>query len=333
MLERQRAPAFASGAWLNGSPQALAGLRGQVVLLDFWDYTCVNCLRALPYLKAWYERYTPLGLTIIGVHVPGFAFGRERSQVEAAVRELDIPYPILMDNDFKTSAAYDNLYIPSRCLIDQHGMIAARAHGEGDYAAFERTIQTELRAINPDVSLPDILPPLRVEDDPACAYLRPTPELRGGFERGALGNPEGYAGSAPILYALPQHRVNGAFYVAGAWQAGYEFLTYRGTTEGVIQLPYEAVEVNAVFSPHHDTVERMLHPEAVSVEVWQDDQPLDQTQRGDDITEDGRVIVERPRLYNLIRNRDFEQHELTLRVKAQGFTLYAFSFVGGCKQD
>ena len=118
----------------------------------------------------------------------------------------------------------------------------------------------------------------------------------------------------------------------GAWQASREFLSFRGTTEAMIQLPYGALEVNAVFSPHPDAVERMLHPEPVGVEIWQDDLPLTEDQRGTDVTEDGRLLLDRPRLYNLIRNPGFERHELTLRIHTRGFTLYKFSLVGGLRR-
>lgn len=337
-LEQQkvRAPEFASGHapgdWLNTErPLSLGGLRGQAVLIDIWDYTCINCLRTLPYVKSWHERYAPLGLMVIGLHTPEFTFGRERLQVELAVRELDVRYLVLLDNEFKTWHAYDNRFWPARYLIDHEGYIRYLSYGEGNYQEFERAIQTVLREIDANVTLPPLMPLLREEDQPEVALNRSTPELRTGLHRGALGNPEGYAGGVPILYRLPTKRINGAFYAAGAWQASDEYLAYKGTSEGIIRLPYEATEVNAVLSPHHDTVERYLHPEAVAVEVWQDDEPLGDERRGADLSAEGRLLVSRPRVYNLIRNPGFEQHELMLRVNTPGFALYAFSFVGGVR--
>jgi thiol-disulfide isomerase/thioredoxin len=332
------APEFASGHapsdWINSErPLQLAALRGKAVLLDIWDYTCLNCLRTLPYLRAWHERYAAHGLVVIGVHTPEFTFGRERMQVELATRELEVHYPVLLDNDFKTWKAYDNRFWPARYLIDHEGCIRVLSYGEGHYQEFERAIQSVLREMDSDVALPPVLPSLREEDRPEAPLNHATPELRTGLHRGALGNPEGYAGGVPILYRLPTRRVNGAFYVAGAWQANDEYLAYKGTSEGIIQLPYEATEVNAVLSPHHDSVERFLHPEAVAVEIWQDDLPLGEERRGIDLTEDGRVLVSRPRVYNLIRNPRFERHELTLRVKTPGFALYAFSFVAGLRTE
>ncbi len=324
-----RAPEFASGSWLNrDQPLRLAALRGRAVLVDLWAYTSPTCLRALPLVQTWAQRYADHGLTVVGVHTPEFAFEREQTLVEWAVRELGIDYPVLLDNDFRTANAYGNRFWPARYLIDQDGLIRAASEGEGGYAAFEQAIQTVLREIDPDADLP----PLLRAESPRGDLLLPTPDLRGGMEGGALGNPEGYSGRAPILYRLPDQRGSGAFYVSGAWQANYEYLAYQGTTEGIIQIPYTAAEVRAVLSPHYDPVERLLHPEVVGVEIWQDDLPLTEDRRGADVTEDGRVLVDRPRLYDLIHNPGHERHELTLRIHARGFTLYLFSFVGGTRR-
>jgi hypothetical protein len=248
-----------------------------------------------------------------------------------AVEELQIPYPVVLDNDFKTWDAYANRFWPSKYLIDPQGYIRYQSHGEGGYEAFEQAIQAVLRETDSNLDLPPLMSPLRDEDRAGAVCYRPTPELHAGLDRGALGNPEGYAGGVPMVYSLPKHRVPGAFYVSGAWKAGEQFLAYDGQTEALVHLPYNAVEVNAVLSPHAETIERMLHPEPVSIEIWQDDLPLTEANRGDDVTEDGRVLVDRPRMFNLIRNPGFERHELTLRVKARGFALYAFSFTGCVK--
>lgn len=329
-----RAPEFGRGEWLNTErPLSMAGLRGQAVLVDMWEYSCVNCLRTLPYLLQWHARYADKGLTIIGVHAPEFAFGRERQQIEAAIRVLGIPYPILMDDRYETWDAFANRAWPSKYLIDAHGYIRYQSQGEGGYGEFERALQAVLLEGDSDLTLPPIMQPLRDEDRPGAVCYRPTPELHAGFSRGALGNPEGYAPRITMLYRMPDQRPHGAFFVDGAWQAGDEYLAYQGQTEGIIRLPYEAVEVNAVVTPHVETVERLIHPQIVSVEIWQDDRPLNEESRGLDVTPEGRVLVDRPRMYNLVRNRGFERHELTLRVKMRGFGLYAFSFTACVNPD
>lgn len=329
-----RAPLLGRGQWLNTDrPLSLQALRGRVVLVDFWEYSCVNCIRTLPYLRQWHERYASKGLVMIGVHAPEFAFGREVQQVEAAIREFEIPYPVLMDNNYQTWDAFANRFWPAKYLIDHDGYIRYQSHGEGGYGDFERAIQMVLREGDSNLDLPPVMPPLRDEDRPGAICYRPTPELHAGLQRGALGNPEGYAGGVTMLYRMPDERPPGAFYVEGAWRAGAHHLAYTGQSAGVIRLPYAAHEVNAVLTSHVETVERMLHPQTISVEIWQDDQPLPEDVCGLDVTGAGRVLVDRPRMYNLIRNRGFENHELTLRVTTAGFALYAFSFTGCVRPD
>jgi hypothetical protein len=328
----QKAPEFAPGYWINtAQPLTLASLRGKAALINIWDYSCVNSLRMLAYVRAWDQRYAQQGLVTVGIHTPQFAFGRERSQVEQAVVELDIHYPVMTDNDFRMWSAYHNRFYPALYLIDHRGNIRYQHYGAGNYAEIERALQLLLLERDAAVELPAILPPLRDEDDPNKPYHRPTRELRGGLHRGALGNPEGYAPNVPILYRLPDDRAPGAFYVAGAWVAAEQYLVYQGHSGGIIQIPYEAAEVYAVVSPNADTVERTLNPQTISIEIWQDDQPILGDRRGADLTEDGRLLVNRPRMYNLIRNPRLERHELTLRVQSRGFAIYGFAFIGSSR--
>ncbi len=333
ILQRRvlRAPEFAAGEWLNTDrPLSMAGLRGRVVLVDIWEYSCINCLRTLPYIREWNRRYGKW-LTIIGVHTPEFPFGKEKQQIEMALREHELTYPIYLDNNFTMWDAYANRYWPAKYLIDGDGYIRYQSAGEGGYGLFEEAIQAVLREADANLTLPPVMQPMREEDRPGAVCYRPTPELHGGLDRGALGNPEGYGRGVPMIYSMPKERSRNAFYVSGAWQAGEQYLTYQGQTEAIIRVPYEAVEVNAVLTPHVEMIERILHPEPVTVEVWQDDQPLDEMIMGEDVTIDGRVLVDRPRMYNLVRNKDFEQHELILRVRTRGFAMYALSFRGCVK--
>ncbi|MCA0458984.1 MAG: redoxin domain-containing protein [Chloroflexi bacterium] len=330
-----RAPEFVPGDWLNTErPLSMAGLRGRAVLVDIWEYSCVNCLRTLPYLREWNRRYGKW-LTVIGVHTPEFPFGKEKPQIEHAIQENDLTYPVFLDNHFAMWDAYANRYWPAKYLIDPDGYIRYQNAGEGGYGLFEEAIQAVLREHDSDLTLPPVMQPIRDEDRPGAVCYRPTPELHAGLDRGALGNPEGYGRGVPMIYMMPKpkDRLRNNFYVSGAWQAGEQYLTYQGQTEAVVNLPYEAVEVNVVMTPYADMVDRMVHPEAVTVEVWQDDQPIAEATLGEDVTADGRVLVDRPRMYNLVRNKGFEQHELTLRVRSRGFALYAFSFTGCVKPD
>jgi thiol-disulfide isomerase/thioredoxin len=315
-----------------------------VLLIDFWDYTCVNCLRTLPYVTAWHDRYAADGgLAVIGVHAPEFGFARARAPVEAAIREFGIRYPVLLDNEYETWTRFANRAWPTKYLVDAEGYLRYRAQGEGFYQQTERAIQAALRERDPRAALPDVLPPLRPEDTPGAVCYRPTPELYAGFERGALGNREGYAPGHPVVYRLPRpaERRELHFYAGGIWQAGRESFAFAGQDGGRIVVPYRAATVNAVLSPSADPVEVLLNlrPAESSplVEVRQDGAPLTSLNAGADVQigEDGTSAVEvaRPRMVELARNPDFGAHELELIFHAHGLALYGFTFTSCVAPD
>lgn len=338
-----RMPSLAAGEWLNGRSYTTNQLRGQVVLVDFWDYTCINCLRTLPYLKRWHQRYAHLGLVIIGIHTPEFGFAQFRHHLEAAIAEYEIPYAILLDNQQQNWSQFATRAWPTKFLIDSDGYIRFKRQGEGYYRETEQAIQTLLRQRQPNVDLPDLLPPLRAEDAPGAVCYRPTPELYAGFQGGglfggALGNPEGYMPNRSVIYRLPPAKEwqEGQFFVDGIWRAWPEALAFAGEQGGEIVLPYSAVSVNAVLAPTADPVETALDMKpteaAPVVEVVQDGRYLTQIEAGSDVIigENGRsfVRIDRPRMINLVHNPDFGSHTLWLTFQARGLALYAFTFTG-----
>jgi thiol-disulfide isomerase/thioredoxin len=136
------APEFTgSGAWFNSPPLSMAGLRGKVVLVEFWTYACINCLHVTPQLKRWHGRYAEQGLVIVGVHTPELDEERIPSNVEAAIERLGIEYPVVLDNGYKTWNAYRNQYWPALYLVDREGNVVYRHYGEGDYGVTEREIR------------------------------------------------------------------------------------------------------------------------------------------------------------------------------------------------
>ena len=332
------APDYAPGAWINSAPLHIDALRGRVVLTGIWDFTCINCIRTLPYLAEWHRRYADLGLTVVGVHSPEFEFAKDKRQVEAAARRFGLEYPIVLDNDYETWTAYANRYWPTHYLIDPRGYIRYSQAGEGGYQEFEQAIQALLRDLNPSVDLPDPMPLLHDEDRPGAACHRITPELQAGFDRGSLGNAEGYPTfDAVVFYEEPAHRSQGAFYAVGPWKAAPDHLASAGE-HGVLILPYQAATVNAVMSPSGDPVDLMLgtmdHGASplASVDVFgtQNDRPLTPLEAGDDVTFDERgrslIRVDAPRLYSLIKNPTFGHFELRLMPDRAGFAIYAFTF-------
>jgi thiol-disulfide isomerase/thioredoxin len=327
-----RAPDFAPGVWINSQALHIHTLRGRVVLTDIWDFTCINCIRTLPYVAEWHRRYAGHGLTVVGVHSPEFGFAKDRQQVEAAARRFGLSYPIVLDNDYETWNAYANRYWPAHYLIDHNGYIRFTQFGEGGYREFELAIQALLRELDPRVELPNPMLPLRLEDRPGAVCHRITPELHTGFERGALGNPEGYPPADTVMfYPEPLQRSQGAFYAVGAWKAGREHLASAGES-GVLILPYQAASVNAVMAPSGDPVELMLNlvNRAVDVVVTQDGRPLTPLEAGEDVIFDERgrslVRVDTPRMYNLVKNPGFGSFELRLMPGRAGFAIYAFTF-------
>src|SRR5208283_3904097 len=142
---KMKAPEFEGiKAWINTDPLTMDGLKGKVVLIDFWTYTCINCIRTLPYLKRWHEKYAKSGLVIIGVHSPEFEFEKDVGNVRKAVKDLEIPYAVAVDSDQKTWNAYTNRYWPSKYLIDKKGYVTLVHNGEGDNSEIEKEIQDAL---------------------------------------------------------------------------------------------------------------------------------------------------------------------------------------------
>lgn len=345
---RIHAPELAPGEWLNtaqfplpgleASARTLAGLRGRAVLVDFWDFTCLNCLRTLPYLTAWHRAYRDLGAYFIGIHTPEFEFARDPRQVTAALRRHHIEYPVLLDNKQQNWDAFANRYWPTVYLIDARGYLRYQHSGEGSYAETEAALAelvreaTGLSGFAPSQAWPQPVGVLRAEDDPGAACYRVTPELHAGYHRGALGNAEGYLPrSLPALYRLPPkpERQDGYFYAEGTWQAGADYLALAGE-QGSLVLPYHAATANAVLAPSADPVDLLLDLKPpITVRVTQDGQPLDSLTAGDDVlVAEGQstLVVDAPRMYALARNPDARPRELRLDVLARGLALYAWSF-------
>lgn len=337
-------PELAPGQWLNTEhPLTREHLRGRIVLLDFWDYTCVNCVRTLPYVASWHRRYAALGLVVVGVHAPEFTFARHHAQVARAVADHGVGYPVLLDNEYQTWERFAIKAWPTKILVDADGYIRRTWQGEGGYGETERAIQALLRQQQPEVRFPEPLAALRPEDRSGAVCYRPTPEIYagvrgGGLFGGGLGNPEGYATQGPVFYRMPdaEERQEGHFYLAGAWRALAEAVSFAGQTRGEVRVRYSGATANAVLSPSADPVETILDlwPTAAepAVEVRQDGRFLTANLAGADgvVGEDGRSVlrVTRPRMYELVRNAEFGTHELALTFCATGQALYTLTFTG-----
>jgi thiol-disulfide isomerase/thioredoxin len=322
-----RAPGFREGQWLNASPLQLADLRGRVVLVDFWDYACVNCLRTLPYVQAWWRRYRELGLTVVGVHTPEFAFGRDNGLVVQAALELGIEYPVLLDRDRHTWGVWMNRFWPTKYLLDQEGLIRFFHFGEGEYLGLEAQLQILLRAATPTVALPPLLLPLRPSDEPGVLCYHTTPDVYLGYNRGRLGSTEGHHPDRVVTYRIPTAYAPDEVYLGGAWEAAAEAMVLDGP-EGVLQIYYRAKEVYLVLSPPPDG------PGEIVIE--QDEAPLLQEAFGAHVLRDGRasiVRVDRPRAYQLVANPHFGTHVLRLTFRTPGLAAYVFNFTSEVMEE
>ena len=236
----------------------------------------------------------------------------------------------MLDNDYRTWDAFANRYWPALYLIDPAGYIRFHHHGEGDYETIDAALRALAAELNPGAPLPPPVGALRDEDKAGAVCFRTTPELHAGYHRGALGNPAGYPPRGlPLIYQLPQQRMDNYFYAEGLWRADEECLALAGE-HGSLVLPYHAATANAVLSPSADPVELMLNLKSpISILVTQDGRPLDPLTAGEDIYfENGQSLlrVDSPRSYQLAKNPDASLHELRLDISAPGLTLHAFSF-------
>lgn len=344
-----RMPEFGPGRWIN-SPSAIsrASVRNKVVLIDFWTFSCINCLRTLPYVKAWYRRYHVHGLEVLGIHSPEYTFGRIQTLVEKAVNSQGIRYPVLLDNDFATWDQYANRAWPTKYLIDSDGYIRFSHQGEGGYLKSELAIQRLLSIREPGLSFDDPLPNLRIEDSPGTVCYRPTPELQAGYQGGglfggALGNDEGYVLGSTVAYLMPkaEDRKEGHFYLAGFWNAEKESVSFAGRDAGTIILPYAAAEVSVVMSPTSDPVALSLgmyeNEAPCLVSIIQDGLPLRPELAGKDVSFDEKgqsfLVVDQPRLYGIVQNQGFDKHELEMRISGNGLALYSISFTSCRLED
>jgi thiol-disulfide isomerase/thioredoxin len=311
-----RAPELAPGVWIQGEELSMRSLRGRVVLVDFWESTCVNCLRTLPYLKAWHQRYAGRGLVILGVHTPEFDLSADPALVAAAVRDEGIPYPVLLDADRANWERFANHYWPAHYLIDARGYLRYERYGEGGYGEIEEWIQRLLREAGDTAPLPEILAPVRAEDRPGAVCHPATRETHVGFHRGRLLAAEGYRPGEEVRHAAREPAPPGLFSARGLWLHEAESLESR-EPGAELDLVCDAAGVNLVLAP------------AGELEIEVDGGPVAAEERGADVVErDGRTFAvwERGRMVRLIDSKEFRRRHLVLRFPRVGVRAFVFSF-------
>jgi thiol-disulfide isomerase/thioredoxin len=305
--------------WLNSPPLTPAALRGKVVLVQFWTYTCINWLRTLPYLRAWAERYQQHGLVVLGVHTPEFDFEHDLDNVRRAVKDLRVQYPVAVDNDYAIWSAFDNHYWPALYLVDAQGRIRHHRFGEGGYEESEMILQ-QLLAEAGSAAIGQQLVSANATGVEAAAdwdSLR-SPENYLGYQRTEnFASPDGAVLDTPHVYALPTRLRLNHWALWGDWTVKLQAIVLN-QADGRIAYRFHARDLHLVMGPAAPGT-------PVRFRVLIDGQAPG-TAHGTDVDEAGDGTVTRPRLYQLIRQpgpiteRPFEVTFLDPGVQAYAFT-------------
>ena len=288
-------------------------LQNKVVLVDFWTYSCVNCVRTIPYLRNWWAKYKDKDLLIIGIHTPEFEFEKDPKNVEKALKELGVSWSVVMDNDYANWNNFANHYWPAKYMANKAGNIVYEHFGEGGYLDTEKKIQ-ELLGKSDQEQMP------KVETDEhhhgAVCFI-PTPETYCGYLRGVIENLGGYYKDSVFDYQKPEQLPDNSIALSGKFLAKSEYVESRDP-DARLYLHFKATEVNLVASP--------VEPQA-TVEITLDGKPLADDIKGHDIN-NNKVIIRESKMYNLLKTKDFLAGIIGIKSVAGNFRAYAFTFSG-----
>jgi cytochrome c biogenesis protein CcdA/thiol-disulfide isomerase/thioredoxin len=314
-------PSFAGATlWLNSLPLTAEGLRGKVVLVDFWTYSCINCLRALPYVESWYQKYKDHGLVVIGVHAPEFAFEKDPANVRRAVADLKITYQVALDNDYAIWQAFNNQYWPAHYFIDATGRVRAHHFGEGNYDESEQIIRTLLTEAGQSG-----LPPSGMDSKAVGVQAPPdeahdqSPETYVGYRRADnFASPGGFVQDQAHVYAAPAALKLNQWALGGSWNVDPE-KAVLGASGGKIEFRFYARDLHLVLGPGSGG-------KPVRFRVTLDGAPP-AASHGADTDSSGAGIIDGQRLYQLIRQSgDVGEHVFSIEFLDPGVQAYSFTF-------
>jgi thiol-disulfide isomerase/thioredoxin len=320
-LPRQNQLASLAGvnAWLNTQPLTAAGLRGKVVLIDIWTYTCINWLRTLPYVRAWAERYKSQGLVVIGVHAPEFPFEHDLANVQRAVKDMRVDYPVAIDNDFAIWRAFKNQYWPALYLVDGDGRTRYHHFGEGQYEESERAIQ-RLLGESGARGVPENLVMVEgqgIEAPADWASLR-SPEMYVGYDRTEAFASGDAARDARRVYAVPARLSLNQWALSGDWTMTRQAVALNRAT-GRVACAFHARDLHLVMGP-------ASRGTSARFRVRIDGQPPGAA-RGVDVDDQGNGTVGEQRLYQLIRQRmRIAERRFEIEFLDPGVEAFAFTF-------
>lgn len=304
------APEFTGiASWINSDPETLKSLKGKVVLIDFWTYSCINCQRTQPYLNAWYDKYKDDGLVIVGVHAPEFAFEKMADNVKKAVNDAGIRYPVALDNNFATWGAYNNRFWPAKYLIDKDGQVRYTHYGEGKYEETEQTIQKLLAETGKSVTKK-----IEKGSNSTASSGDQTPETYLGYERAErYANAEQFVQNKPISYDLRQNLNPDQWSLGGEWQINNES-SQSMTANTMLRLNFSAREVYLVMSGPPGA---MIH---VAVDGL--------AEPGGSDVQQGNVRLDGARLYKIVSAASHLKNGMLSLTFPAGVTVNAFTFGG-----
>ena len=306
--------------WINTSPLKMEDLRGRVVLLDFWTYSCVNCIRTLPHMRMLHERYGKDSFILVGVHTPEFAFEKDPVNVESAVKRFGIKYPVAIDSENTTWKLYGNQYWPRQTLIDAKGVVRWEHAGEGDYDKMERMVQNLLKETGSKLESKSDSGKERLG---AFEYSsKTTPEIYTGSLRSqGFGNGQVCVPESCTRFIDPKDHSRDTPYLQGDWTQFPEYVAHVSTDLGYILLKYAARNANAVLGTSGT--------DPITVNIALDGKPVAKDNAGGDVQWDSNgsyITVGNNRLYDIIRTRNFETHELKLATSSDELQVYSYTF-------
>ncbi|HYL13119.1 MAG TPA: redoxin domain-containing protein [Terriglobales bacterium] len=329
-----KAPNFTSDAvWIDTGegatrvPHSIKGYRGHVVIVDFWEYTCINCIRDFAVLKRWYAKYHPYGFDIIGVHYGEFPMGFKVENVRQAAARFRLPWPVVADIHGSIWNAYHSDVWPNRYLIDQSGQIAMHVKGEGNNRPLEVKVRELLASAHPEINAIPLDPPENTFT-PECGISTQETYVGDWFGRGALENSQGYHDGLVTDFRATREADDGRVLLEGKWRTEQEGVI-SAKEKGEVELRYHARSLYAVMSAADPK-------KPVRVYVLQDGKPLAKDEAAVDLQSDSQgsyIEVNEPRMYYVLKNTTFGSHLLTLKPQSTGFTLHSFTYGNNCQQD
>ena len=305
------------GPWINSPPLSAAALKGKVVLIDFWTYSCINCIRSIPYVRAWHDRYADDGLVIIGVHAPEFAFERDPANVRTAVRDLTIRYPVALDNQFKVWGALQNRYWPAHYFFDARGRLRYHHFGEGNYEMSERVIRQLLAEAGRAPKDPMASAVARGTEVGAAAGSPRSPETYLGYSRGErFASPGGFRNDISTDYSVVPLLLN-QWALEGEWTVGKQSARLE-RVPGKLRYRFQARDLHLVL--------RSAAGKPIPFRVTIDGRPPGQD-AGIDVSANGDGMIGKERLYQLVRQKgDIRERLFEVEFLAEGAEAFAFTF-------